>query len=320
MRYLKPFSLPLGLLIFVLILQFHVKSIRSEEKAGAYELPSYEQFRQELNLPEQADEQFQPDGRLISDEELLVQLTPLLASRSVENVANFLKNDAITMPQRLELLDIIMKDMAYGFSHDDAVQLILNVANAYSPGSAEQEQLFAILLKHEALLKKTSPLFIAIANDYTRTYLPLLAWSVKNAATNPLAKKDLLELKMRAMVHAVDLGNANILDKIHTFSAQGITPEEATDLVWHIVTTDKHPELLIKLKEYGADINQSRGKATPLIEAVERNYQDVVATLIELRAKLDKIADPEFGSALQRAIAQRNVVLEESLRRAGARE
>lgn len=320
MRYLKPFSLPLCLLVVVLLLQLHVKSIHSEDMAGGYEAPSLDQFRQGLNLQEVPDEAVQQDSTLISEKELLVQLTPLLASRSVENVASFLKNDAINLPQRLVLLDEIISNMAYGFSIEDAIQLILDVANNYAPGSAEQEQLFGVLLKHEDLLKRTSPLFIAIANDYTHTYMPLLAWSIKNAATNPEAKKDLLELKMRALLHAVDSGEAQILDKIHKNTAQGITQDEATALVWHIAETATHPELLAKLKEYGADMNQAKGKATPLIEAVERGYQDVVAAFIEQRVNLDALADPEFGTALQRAIAQRNVPLEELLRRAGARE
>lgn len=320
MRYLKPFSLPLGLLVAVLLLQLHVKSIRSEDVAGVYEAPSLDQFREVLNLQSMSDEPSEQDAPLISEKELLVQLTPLLASRSVENVAKFLKNDAISLPQRLVLLDEIISNMAYGFSVDDAVQLILDVANGYAAGTAEQDQIFSVLLKHENLLQKTSPLYIAIKNDYSHTYLPLVTWAIKNAATNEQAKKDLLELKKRALLHAVDLGDAEILEKIHKYTAQGITKDEATDLVWHIAITAKHPELLAKLKEYGADMNQARGKTTPLIEAVEREYQDVITKLIEQRVNLDAIADPEFGTALQRAIAKRDVAIEELLRRAGARE
>lgn len=320
MRRLKPFSLPLGLLIGVLLLQLHVKLIQSEQQSPAYEPPSLDQFRQQLKLEDQAQEQLTQDGNLISNKELLVQLTPLLASRSVENVAIFLKNDAISLPQRLVLLDEIIGDLAYGFSVDDAIQLVLDVANSYAPGSAEQEQLFGVLLKHENLLKGTSPLYIAIENDYTHTYLPLLAWAIKNAAINTQAKKDLSEFKMRALLRAVDLGDADILAKLHKYTAQGITKNEATDLVWHIASTGNQPELLPNLKEYGADMNQARGKKTPLIEAVERGDADVVTQLIALKVDLDKIADPEFGTALQRAIANRNTVVEELLRRAGARE
>jgi hypothetical protein len=46
----------------------------------------------------------------------------------------------------------------------------------------------------------------------------------------------------------------------------------------------------------------------------------MVQRLIDLKAKLDAIGDPEYGSALQRAIAMRDAPMEDLLRRAGARE
>lgn len=287
-----------------------------------YDVPSYEQFRQNLFLadPENDIDADLSDGRIISDQELLVQLAPLLASRSVENVATFLKNDAVTLNQRLSLLDVIISDSAYGFTHEDAIQLVLDVANMYDPGSVEQEKLFEVLLKYKDLLKQVSPVFIALENDYSRTYLPLLAWAVKNAANNPAVQEDLLTLKKRALIRAVDIGNTLILDRIRAFAEKGISAAEATDLVWHIARSGNHPELLSKLHEFGADINATHEKTTPLIEAVERGHPEVVSQLINLHADVNKFVDPEYGTALQRAIARRDVAIEEMLRSAGARE
>lgn len=285
---------------------------------AAYQPPSYDEFRTILGDLEGPAEKLD-SATLLSDQEFLTELAPMLAARSVERVADFLKNDAIGLPQRLTLLDAVISDVSYGFSHVDAVQLVLDVANSYQAGSAEQEQVFGVLLKHPVLLKKTSPLFIAIAHEYSRTYIPLLAWSLKQAATQPAVQADLKELKMRALKYAVETGNAGVLQKIYDF-AHGVTPDEATELVWHIAQTGDHPELLSLLVRYGADINQARGKATPLIDAVDKGRKAVVEQLIGLKVRLDALADTEYGTALQRAIANRDAVLEDILRKAGARE
>lgn len=319
MVLLKSYSLPVLLLVCA-GLQFYVSSLGSEPNAVTYEPPSFVEFQRSLNLSDVPEESQAQDGRLLPDEEMLTQLLPLLVSRSVENVASFLKNDVVVHPQKISLLKHILQDTTYGFFENDAVQLVLDVANGYAPGSPEQDELFGLLLEHPDLIKKHSPLYIAVKNDYSRTFLPLLAWSVKHARDYPEVQKDLTELKMKALILAVDLGDGAALDKIKNFSLQGITPQEATALVWHIVQTGTHPELLAKLKDFGADIDAVQGKLTPLIAAVEKGHQAVVQQLIALNVDLDKIADPEFGSALQRAFAQRDVATELILRKAGARE
>lgn len=299
---------------------FLVCSLSSEENSVSYQPPSLEEFQQALNLDVITEEAAAKDGRILPDEQMLDQLLPLLASRSVENVAAFLKNDVVIRPQKISLLRQILQDTTYGFFQNDAVQLVLDVANGYAAGSPEQEELFGLLLEHPELIKNHSPLYIAVKNDYTRTFLPLLAWSMKHAKESTEIQKDLTEIKMKALTLAVDLGDGAALDKIKQFSLQGINPQEATALVWYIVQTGNHPELLSKLKAFGADLDSVRGKFTPLIAAVENGMSEVVQQLIALKVDLDKIADPEFGSALQRAFAKRDVATELILRKAGARE
>ena len=307
-----------NIFFYVLISMISIDITYCAQPAETYTVPTLQDLETKLSLTDPSDN-LPMSNRVISNKALLAELAPILSSRSVEYVGAFLKNDAIDFAQRKELLESIISDMSYGFSHDDAVQLILDVANGYTAGSKEQDQLFDILLSHKDILKKSSPLFIAIKNDYTHTYLSLLSWSIKNAASMPDLKHDLAELKMRALKRAVEIGNASIIQKIHDFT-DGITKEEATALVWFIVRTGNHPELLPLIAKFGADLNQVQGKQTPLIAAVDNGFFAVVQQLIDLKANLDKIADPEYGTPLQRAITNRDAQIEGLLRKAGARE
>jgi hypothetical protein len=296
----------------------YIPLIEGKSASETYTAPSQEEFSEQLNLIDPTDNDPLPT-EIASDQELFEQLAPILASRSVERVGAFLKNDAIGLDQRVSLLSSIVSNLTYGFSHDDAMQLVLDVANMYEPNSAEQERIFDVLLQHRSLFKKTSPLFIAVKHDYTKTYLPLLAWSYKNIEQYPDIKTDLATLKLRALHLAVDMGDAEVLQKINIFT-QGVSPDEATELVWYIVTSGNHPELLPVIITLKPDINQVNGKKTPLIEAVDRSHRAVVEQLIALGVEIDKIADPEYGSALQRAIEARDLEIETILRKAGARE
>lgn len=288
------------------------------------ELFSYDDFKQKLNLKELAlEDTLEHDkttGKLVSDDELLEQVSPFLMSRSIESVGLFLKNDAIPLDQKILLLNTLIDNKRYNLSQEDAVRLVLDVANAYPSASDEQLKIFGVLLEHKQLLGTVSPLLIAVQHDYIQTIVPLIKWSLEHAAIYPSVQKDLLEVKMKAILRAIGLGDVRLLDKINALSGSGITPEEATEAAWYVVTSEADPTILVKLKAFGADLENIRGKKTLLIAAVESGRENMVQQLIDLKVKLDAIGDLEYGSALQRAIALRNTSMEELLRHAGARE
>ncbi|MEX0848812.1 MAG: hypothetical protein WD055_01125 [Candidatus Dependentiae bacterium] len=331
MKFIKPFVLPLLLLAVVFLFKtVYVQELSAEQKEQVVKsrFLTYDQLREQLQLSDESDEQGvesqsaqsqQMEKRIVSNEQLLSHMAAQLASRSVEQVASYVAHDGIPLDQRIELLHEIIINDAYGFSYDDAVQLVLDIANRYQPGSESQKQVFKLLTQYKDLLKKSSPLFIAVENGYKQTILPLIEWSMKMAPQHPEVKEDLQELKYRALVRAVDEENVKALHGIYNFS-QGISKEHATDLVWHIAKNGKSASLLPELKKMGADIDQSRGRMTPVIQAVVNKYIDVVEQLIKLNVDLNKIADLETGSALQQAIASRDVPMENLLRRSGAHE
>jgi hypothetical protein len=331
MKFIKPFVLPLLLLVVVFLFKtVYVQELSADQKEQVTKnsFLTYDQLREQLQLsdePSESDVESQSvqdqqmEKRIVSNELLLSRMAAQLASRSVEQVASYIAHDEIPLGQRIELLGEIITNNAYGFSYDDAVQLVLDIANRYQPGSENQRQVFKLLTQFKDLLKKSSPLFIAVENGYKQTILPLIEWSIKMAPQHPEVKEDLQELKYRALVRAVDEENAKALQGIYNFS-QGISKEHATDLVWHIAENGKSASLLPELKKMGADIDQSRGKMTPVIQAVVNKYTDVVEQLIELGVDLNKIVDLEFGTALQQAIASRDVPMESLLRKAGAHE
>lgn len=315
--------MPLVLLAIVTAVKMiYVADIMPEQRSELIKnkmMLSLDDLRAKLQLSDQeADVQASSSKWLVSNQELLERMSAQLASRSVEQVASYIENNQIPLEQRVELLRIIIANDAYGFSHDDAVQLVLDVANTYAPGSQEQKRVFSLLLEYYDLLKKSHPLFIAVEHGYKAVILPLLAWAIKIAPEHPEIKKDLEELKYRALLRAVNEENVKALRAMHAF--ESVSQEHANDLLWHIAQSGKSAFLLPELKKIGADIDQVRNKMTPLIQAVQKGNLDVVNELIALDVNLDKIADIEFGTALQRAIANRNVDIERILRRAGARE
>ncbi len=325
MKFLKPLVLPLTLLAIVsFVNMIYVQELTPDQKEELVnnKFISHDELRSQLQLsddePAQDDKQTE-DKRMVSNEELLDIIAPQLASRSVEQVGRYISNSEIPLKQEIELLRAIISNDAYGLTHDDAVQLVLDVANTYNPGSAEQKQLFQLFAEFDDLVKKSQPLFMAVEHGYKQTVLPLLAWAIEIASKYPEIQKNLEELKFRALLRAVDEQNLKALQAIHNF-AKGVSQEHANELVWHITNNGNSAFLLPELKKVGADINQVRGKMTPLIQAIQNGLRDVVEQLIKLDVDLDKIADIEFGSALQRAIANRDAPMEQLLRRAGARE
>ncbi len=325
MKFLKSFILPLTLLAVVSIVKMiYVQELAPEQKEELIKnkLISHDELRAQLQLSddESVQDDNQTDGkRVVTNQELLDTMAPQLASRSVEQVGRYIEHSEIPLEQRIELLRAIIANKGYGFTYDDSTQLILDVANTYTPGSGEQAKVFALLIEFHDLLKESYPLFVAVTNGYKQTILPLLAWAMKMAPQHKEVQKDLQELKFQALLRAVDEEDIKALKAIHDF-AKGISQEHANELIWHIANNGNSASLLAELKKLGADINQIRGNMTPLIQAVEKGHRDVVEQLIKLDVDLDKIADVEFGSALQRAIANRDAQMEQLLRRSGARE
>ena len=274
----------------------------------------YQELVDKIDLPKEESKQAG-----LGNEQLLKDLSPLIQSRSVDHVAQYMMNSQVPFKQKIELISQIVGNNAYNFTRDDDVQLILNVAQYYPADSKEQEQLFDIFLIYPLLLKEGYPVMSAVKYHYDNAVLPLITWGHERAQDNPDLKQDLEDIKFRSVVRAVEQEDGDALRAIHNLS-RGIDRDQATSLVWEIAHTGNPSSMLRVLNEVGANLNDVKEGKTPLIEAVIKRYRPVVQALIDAKIDINKIADPEIGSALQQSFEQKDVSIEQMLRDAGARE
>lgn len=307
MKYLKPFILPLFLLMAVSAGRY-IKTRQMQP------LLSYQELVDKIDLPEEESKQVK-----ISNEQFLKGLSPLIQSRSVDHVAQYIVNSPIPFKGKVELISKIVGNDGYDFTQDDDLQLILNVAQHYPVDSKEQEQIFDILLKVPLLLKETYPIMMAVKYHYDSVIVPLITWGHERAKDNPELKQDLEDIKFRSVVRAVEQEDGDALRAIHNLS-RGIDRDQATSLVWEIAHTGNSSSMLKILNQVGADLDDVKEGKTPLIEAVIKRHKPVVQALIDAGVDRHKVADPEIGSALKQAFEQRDGQIEHILRKGGAKE
>ncbi len=307
MKHMKPFLLPFLLLLVVCAVRY-VKTRQVEP------LLSYQELADKIDLPKDEGRQ-----RGLSTAALLRDLAPLIQSRSVDHAAEYIMHREIPFERKTALISLIVANNAYTFTRSDDVQLILNVAQHYPADSKEQEELFDLLVAFPVLLKESDPVMLAIKYHYDAVVLPLITWGHKRALDNPELKRYLEDMRFRSVVQAVEQEDAASLRAIHNLS-RGINREQATDLVWEIAHNGKPASMLSVLNQVGADLNDVKDGKTPLIQAVIKRYEPVVHALIEAGVDVNKIADPEIGSALQQSFETRDATIEQMLRDAGAQE
>ncbi len=237
----------------------------------------------------------------VSDVDVLRAIRPLLATRSVDRTARYLKQDDIPFEQKLRLLRRIAADATTGLTNEDIAQLILDVANGFTRFSDEQKQFFQLFITYPDILKNTEPLYLAVQNDYNETVLPLQDWAAEIMDRYPSLKKELLELKFHALKRAADDEDLASFQK--EVARKGIFPGDATELLWYIVSTGKGAVLIPELQRLQARIDDKRDGVTPLIRAVQIRFVPAVKALLAAGADPNLFVDPAVGSALQQAIS-----------------
>jgi hypothetical protein len=215
-------------------------------------------------------------------------------------------------------MQLILKGNPYGLTYDQAMQLILAVANTYDE-KVEQEKILSLALDFTDLLEKGYPIFIAAHNNYTNVLPSLLDWSFKIALVKPELKSIMNTIVYRSLVRAVHDDDPRALELINT-SVTPISKTILNRLVWYAAHEGRGLSTIAQLKVMGANLDASYKKTTPLIEAIRQDHKELVEALIKAGADVNAMHDLEIGSPLQQAIERRNLDVEELLRKAGAHE
>lgn len=261
----------------------------------------------------------QEEPRVLTNSDIVHLVNDLLASKSITRTAQFLLAQEIPLQQKIEILRLFVDNPAYGLTHDDIVQLILAVANGYAAGSVEQQAIFKILADNYEKLQETRPLLIAAQYKYYNVLESLATWSLAHVEHYKQLKADLTSLKLVALKNSLQHETPQEF-RIVVQQLGGITPEQATDLAWQLVSSKGNVAFLAELKELGADLNSARNGKTMLVYAVMDNNLPMVQALVGLSVNINAFADPEIGTPVQQAFELGYKQIEKFLRDHGARE
>jgi hypothetical protein len=256
---------------------------------------------------------------LLSTSEILGVLNAQLASESVDRTARFLLSDDIPLVQKIEVMQKLMDDASYGFTHEDVVQLILAVANGFKPASDEQHQIFKLFADNFDKIQETRPLVTAAQNGYINTLDSLVKWAVHTIDRYKQLGVDEQAFKFLALEFAIDRKADVAFDTIIR-RLGGLDEVQATELAWRIVKTRGKPRFLSEAKRLGANLNSVRDGKTLLIYAVIDRNLPMVKELLILGANPEQFVDPEVGTAVQQAFSLGFKEIETFLRDQGARE
>lgn len=258
------------------------------------------------------------DKRVVANDLLLREIYQQLHLKNIARIALYIVNAPIVIDQKIELMQLILKGNPYGFTYDQAMQLILAVANSYEAAS-EKEKILNLILDFSDLIEKGYPIFIAAHNNYTNVLPFLIDWSIKASSTKPELKNVKNTIVYRSFVRAVHDDDTKALEVMNRLVGP-ISKTVLTKLVWYVAHMNRGLATIEKLKSWGADLNAPYKKTTPLIEAVRQDHREAVDALIKAGVDVNAIYDLEIGSPLQQAIEKRNLDIEKLLRKAGAHE
>ncbi|MCA9770147.1 ankyrin repeat domain-containing protein [Candidatus Dependentiae bacterium] len=260
----------------------------------------------------------------LSPKDAFWQLSLLIASRSVEKIAESLSD---VVPEKAQaIVQEIIQDEQSTLTRNDELELIFALALQYPNQLKEQALFFDLIAKNKDLYVGGAPiLFIAAKSDYQRVVPALLEWA-------QIHKKELLdELSKETLLYIIKYNKFQEFVRLYDYGLL-LAPEQATELLWQAVNNNNSAQFVLFLVDVGADINYVyKNRYTSLIRATELNNYDVVKAIlnaIKQRSKNKKamiravnmIPDPAVGSALQIAVRNQFGKIDLLLREYGARE
>ena len=250
-----------------------------------------------------------------NSDRLRTYIAPLVAANNIQDIATIMKN--IPAHQVAQLTDAIISDSGSLLRYNSKVKLILSLALNYK-SLAEQSALFDIFLAHHKLFldKNTHILFIA-ATDLIGHVIPsLLSWAKIKQGDYPDLYNTLVNNGLKYTISKNK--PAHLKNMIQ--NGVPINREQATELLWAVITGNRSAEFIPLLKQCDANLDAIQENNTPLTKAVTNNNEKLVQALIDAGASINMMPSPEIGSPLQEAIVKKHTEIELLLRKHGAHE
>lgn len=254
----------------------------------------------------------------VTPERAVEFLLPLMIAQDVDNMVKLMKG--VSAPQARAILTLLFAKEDSNLTVDDKSRLLVGlVSTYYATDELAQRSLFDLLLRY-ALVPNKPLAFIAARASYVQAIPAVLSWAENRTKKDKKAPAWLKESGFKALQAAV---MSNDFKSFSTVLNKGvyITPVQAGQLLFEAAGVKKERiDFVAPLVRLKADLNYVGRGHTPLMKATAAGNLAFVKALVQAGADINFFVDTALGTALQIAIEQKQLAIEEFLRRHGAQE
>jgi len=254
----------------------------------------------------------------LPQDEIIEKLYPLIASVSIEKVAQVLGD--LSIQKAYTVLKNMFENRQSPLSRNDKVEFMLALAKNYKDLQSKF-QLFDLFAQVPHIAEGDPLLLVAARADYAQLAPTLINWArtYVNRHQHEKIPSAVVHPKWHAFKTAVKEDDVESLKLLST-SRVRTTHKEATNLLWLVIEGNHDSEFIPFLDKKKGNINAVRKGYTLLAKAVENQSLPLVRALVERKAQVNKFSRPEIGTPLQLAIEHEFTDIDMYLRAHGARE
>jgi len=217
----------------------------------------------------------------------------------------------------IELVEKIIADNTYLLSSEEKMKIIFGTAVYCAQKKNMSYKILDFLLKYPFLYEQTPALLILMSSAYADHVSLFINWGKERQKSlhNDTLLASFIEHSFRI---AIEHNDYIVIESMFNKKIR-IRPHVASQFLWTVVEKNRSHHFVPILIKYGqADINYAENGKTVLIEAVEQNNKAMVQVLLDHGAVVDRIVNPEKGTALQIAMERKDSATEMLLREYGA--
>jgi len=249
----------------------------------------------------------------ISAERMYQEMQSLFFSHNINLIVKAISQ--LKYPLICQFIQKLIEDDTTDLSDQEKVTIIYGIA--VSQKRNVQYELLDFFIKYPSLHAQT-PILLTLAHSVYADHIPLLiAWGKDRQKTENRTGL-LANYAEQAFATAVknndDYGVTTLFNK-----KVRIAQAKACELLWDIVENNRNGSLIsLFINHAQADVNYVHQGKTLLIKAVEQDNIEMVRTLLDKEAVVDRVADGDMATALSVAMKHNYQAVEQLLREYGA--